>query len=373
MNLIFSATMYQLFNAINMVENGLVEEGQSDLLLSWATDFSPIIDGLRGSRLFRKIYEVEGYLPAERHFKRELSTEEREQIWREPASFTQFPDFESHYQHLYTAVDDIYVKMLYYHLLQDNEHIDIHFYDEAIAQYFKDYGERATIGDHRPEYYGDRTFEKHIVEYYLYEPELYCGSPLNCPIPRLPKMTGENPARGFLRKLYKNWTVPMDELRGKHLFFVDAFIDKLAVVEDIRMLDYIASVTGKDDILIKMHPREGFDRFSGRGYTLMKNYGIPWEAQLLMGVPENMSVITVSSNAAMSAKLVYGLELYTVFLYQMPVVGASNLLKVMPKFKVFMKNMSGLCNTENGTTLFIPKSFEELRENMLYIGGMIHE
>lgn len=369
MNLILCCTMYQLINAVNILENKLKPE-ETDLLLCHGADFSSIVPQIEEMHLFRQIYQVPTYLQYERDFRDKLSDMETKQIGKRSKKFFLYPEFQIGYQHFYTPIDDVYGKLLYYYLLEGSSHIDIHFYEDGIASYTKDYRWR-TLHDRLPHsYYGKKAFDKNIVDHYLYEPDLYCGSESMCPILPIDKLTEKNISTNVIKELFENTCIGRNPIQEPFVFFVEAFIDKFVTVEDIPVLDYIASIVGKENILVKLHPREPIDRFTRRGYKVEKAIPFPWEAQVLCNAISQKAVLSFSSTASLTAKTVFDLNLFSIFMYSIPVIGANYSIKSMPKLTNFFNKAFKLY--EENCIMFVPKSFDELRENLLFIGGMLH-
>lgn len=369
MNLIYCSTMYNLINAVNILKNKLKSE-ETDLLIRCATNFTSVIPLIEEMHLFRKIYQVPDQLEHVRTFRDKLSDKERQQIGKLQKKFFDYPELETNYQHLYLNVEDVYAKMLYYYLLEGSSHIDIHFYEDGLVSYIENYTAR-TFYDRLPHsYYGKKAFDKNIVECFLYEPDLYSGSPLTYPILQLNKLTEENISTNTVRTLFESVYAGRPPLQEPFVFFAEAFIRKFMTVEDISVLDFIASVVGKENILVKLHPAEPIDRFTRRGYKVEKATPFPWESQVLCNVTSRKAAISFNSTACISAKMVFDLDLFCIFMCKLPVIGAGAIGRIYPNWKQFLQKALALYKEDE--IMFAPKSLDELKENLLFIGGMLH-
>ena len=91
------------------------------------------------------------------------------------------------------------------------------------------------------------------------------------------------------------------------LFFEESHIFEGFDVPDIDIVNQIANVVGKDEMMIKIHPRNPENRFSNLGYKTNKNTSIPWELILLNQSFEDKVLVTISSGAVVSPYLYLGI------------------------------------------------------------------
>ena len=369
MNLILCCTMYQLMNAINLMVNHLKRE-ETDLLLNHGSNFDRITPVLEELKIFRHIYHMPRYLEREREFRDKLSPREKSEIGKKPERFMKWPVFDLAYEHLYTPIDDVYGKMLYYYLLNGSSHVNIHYYEDGLFSYVQKYSERMRNDGIPHSYYGKKAYAGNIVEQWLYEPKLFCGERFPCPLYAHEKLSEDNKAAALLKDLFMRAYHMETHSEEPFIFFVEAFIDKFVTVDDVPTLERIAETVGKENICVKLHPREPLDRFSRYGYKVKEIPEIPWEAQLLCDDYSNMAVVSFSSTANLTAKMAFDRDVFSVYLYRLPVVGANYALRSLPNFGRFLSKMMG--KYADCGRFFAPGSFDELRENLLYIGGMIH-
>lgn len=371
MNLIVCCTMYQLINAVNLKVSNLCQ-GDTDLLLVNSTDFSLVKEKLKEVGLYRDIFEMPNYLPMERTFRDKLSEKERLKISKDPCLFMDYSVIKRSYDNLYLAIDDVYGKLLYYYLLSNNHNLRIHLYEDGLSSYTKNYEARFRSDQLHHQYYSTNSFEKNITAYYLYSPSLYCGSKWKFPISELPKITKDSKNLiSVLKDIFLTNEMEKISLQYNYLYLVEAFIDKKIVVEDTRLLNFVSDVLGKENIAVKLHPREHIDRFTPRGYHVLGNYTLPWEIILLANIEKRVSLFSFSSTACLTGKLVFDMDSYSVFACKMPLINANYVLrdKTMAKFLSLVDREFN----RNGRFFFCPNSFSELKEILLYLRGMLHE
>lgn len=77
----------------------------------------------------------------------------------------------------------------------------------------------------------------------------------------------------------------------------------------------VANRIGKDNLLVKMHPRDTREVYKDRGIEVMNNSWVPWEVMQLVGDLENNILITVNSGAFVTVSALMGGRGKGAFLY----------------------------------------------------------
>lgn len=68
-----------------------------------------------------------------------------------------------------------------------------------------------------------------------------------------------------------------DIIKEKYIYFDNAFSKDGIITNDKKILDDVSSIIGKEDLIIKVHPRNDVSIYDGTGYKLCKKNYIPWE------------------------------------------------------------------------------------------------
>lgn len=369
MNLIVCCTMYQLINAANIVDT--VKE-EFDLLLVQSTDFSQVKDRLKTCGLFQDIYEMENYLPKERAYRDKMEEVKRNEIHKDLCQFMDYSCLKKAYQKVYMPIDDVFGKFLFYYLRRREPNVHLCLYEDGLASYIKNYSNRAK-NDHVHHYkFGTRPFVESIEEYWLYEPELYFGSRLPAvmmPLPKINRMRQQ--LWDKLHLIFFDEEEARFKITAKYLYFVEAFLDKNVVVEDMRLLKYISDRLGRDRLEVKLHPREPVDRFTPQGFKVSRGISLPWEALLLANQDLKIATFSFSSTAALTAKMVFGMETYNVFCCRLPLINAGYSLRdgALKKFV----NAARRVMNEREQCLYMPSDFAQFDEILTYIEGKLHD
>lgn len=143
------------------------------------------------------------------------------------------------------------------------------------------------------------------------------------------------------------------DLDAKYIFFEENIVD--SSIDDFSLIMKIAEKVGKENIVVKLHPRRNVDRFSDKGIKVSKSTGIPWEAFLLTNDYKDKVVLTISSSAAFSSRLYFDMNIPTIMLYKItgPNPGIVNVKK-------YIKYADDFCRNFGNDGFFVPKSMSEL-------------
>ena len=151
----------------------------------------------------------------------------------------------------------------------------------------------------------------------------------------------------------------------KYIYFEGgAFQDWLPTL-DIEILDQVAQIVGKKNILVKLHPRTQIDRFSRRGYDVMPQEAAPWE---IYALNDSLEGVVCLSNASTSA-----LTLYTIFNLKIPCINLFKLDFLEKSLYTRQKNFSKVYDLQeqifnkDKITFFSPSSMSEFNQIITYL------
>lgn len=146
------------------------------------------------------------------------------------------------------------------------------------------------------------------------------------------------------------------EYKEKYIFFEESFFWSNKNNNDIDIINKIARMVGKENLIVKLHPRNQINRFASMGIKTNKTEGIPWELILLnMDENEEKVFITFSSGAVLNFKFLIKESKYkSILLYDCQGIqyyDVGNELKQW--FNKYKDNY--------GQQLFVPKDEKELK------------
>lgn len=115
-----------------------------------------------------------------------------------------------------------------------------------------------------------------------------------------------------------NYSPKCNLIPEKYIYFEECFSEDFGSDDDIQIVESIASLVGKENIVIKRHPRNRKDRFKLLGYKTMLNQEIPWEVYALDDKQPEHVLISFSSGAAVNFRFLTSRNIKTILLYKMP-------------------------------------------------------
>ena len=124
--------------------------------------------------------------------------------------------------------------------------------------------------------------------------------------------------------------------------------------DDINIILKIAEKVGKDNVLIKLHPRTKGDRFSKLGIKTLGSDGIPWEAITLTGDFSNKILIAIGSGSIVNYRLTYGKNMRAILLFKL---FKTNLKYLSSNYDKFWNKLK---STYPESGIYMPETMEEL-------------
>lgn len=143
------------------------------------------------------------------------------------------------------------------------------------------------------------------------------------------------------------------EYNFKYIFFEESYFTDGYYVNDIDIVNQIAKIVGKDNILIKIHPRSSINRFEKFGYHTNNIISIPWEIIALNLKLEDKVLITIASGSVLNPVIIMGMNLNVIMLFRY------NELKVQLLGEL-IKTIEKICK-KNPEIYSIPANIKELK------------
>lgn len=359
------STHFQLICAIN-VKVQMLSDVEADLHLDDTSDFSWVMDGLARSGLFRCIEQSE-------QVKKSIEIRKKFQESGKPF-LKEIPEIwgftcERPYTDVYFGHDMIPNKWYYYHLVERGIAPRVHILDEGMATYYKDIRAAARYDFINHSKYGDKSYFERLTEQMLFLPKGYLVKNPTWQVVQIPPINDQ--AKQVLTQIYGSYQglIPKE----KYIYLAAGGYEEGYFHNELDLVREIGNLVGKENLIIKQHPRHTLDIFSPFGYKVWKDEsGVPWEIMLLENDTSQQVYLTLFSNAALSPATVLNRTQYTVYLYHL-FLGADRhgLFGKSSKLSFsYLNRIKALLNAEQ-TYIFAPKTEKELREMIRYVDGMI--
>lgn len=183
---------------------------------------------------------------------------------------------------------------------------------------------------------------------YLFHPETLDWKP-GCPVHQLPQAYAPATLE-LLNRLFR-----YDKLGDRYdfpvVFFEESYPCDGVDIGDVALLDRVAKLVGKENVLVKTHPRNQVNRFALAGYRTNQDPSVPWELVALNHSFAGTVFLTVGSSAATNPWCVLGIPAKAVFLWELVEEPSKLRWDVLEQTK-------RLCQA-NPELFFCPKTWEE--------------
>ncbi len=350
-------SVYQLFTAVHM-RRTILAGREADLIL---TDITPALEGclsrLRETGLFRRVLTA-----SIKEFSEQYSLAKAEAV--SDAFQNILPLFRGtlseeldEYEQVYLANFDLFARLLAcWYYTRPCEFIG---YEDGFSSYVIDYlrEDRAAANRH-PE---GRKIKDKVERILLYEPRLAMrGDAIpNRPLPKISREDGE--LRGLLNYIF-DYQPPEG---GEDFFFLEqSFRAEGIQTNDLELMQECRQAVGPGRFLVKPHPRNPANVPAQLGLTRRYAGDAPWELFLLNEDPERYTLLTVCSNAALTGRIVFGLDIRTVMLY--PLFEGKVLWKEDAVLRRYLRTFQ---RQFAGKRYYVPETIYQLRNILAYLGG----
>ncbi len=353
-------TFYQLINAINIKIN-LLADSDADLIVNLSTDFTQVIERLKKTKIFKQIATMQDSLEDNRDFKK-LSSQDK-LMWFEDLekNMIDFPFKDIMYTDYYIAINDEYNTFIYYYLVKKGLSPNVHIFEESKATYILNILEVEKKDGIPHSQFGIKNMYRHIDEVLLYEPQFYDVDYHRCRFTQIPKLNCQlEEIQSLYRQLFGEYKFPEE----RYIFLVSPFFWDKFSADEIDVIDDFAKIVGKENLILKMHPRDQINRYSSRGYKVIEDMNTPLEAIMISEDMSQHVLVSISSNASITADLMLDKMVFSIMLEAFLKIGRGH-----SKLKEFMKLDKRMTETFNKKErhLFSPATDMQLLETIRYI------
>lgn len=164
--------------------------------------------------------------------------------------------------------------------------------------------------------YRDKELISSLSTVYAFEPEKMMWNPPKAV--KIPEI--DHCDKKFLEKVNYlfSYNEAVSEYKRKYIFLEESFFAENLPINDIELVEKLAERIGKDNIIVKIHPRNKVNRFAKKGFMTNKNTAIPWEVIVMnMSDMSEKVLITIASSSIINPLRLFGLNFRTYSLYNL--------------------------------------------------------
>ena len=297
------ATPLQLFNSLIIMKHHFPDQKADLFVLDIACDMRKWIKNRKKDSQIHKVYYAYDVC---KHPSRigtiidHIYTPRSSRIILNDCKKTSYSDF-------FTTWVGSPATWLYTKLWKTNPNIRLHFYEEGTGVYttplYQDYGGIKYMY----KLLGYRSETDHVEDVYVYCPSLYHGE--------LPTVEIGTVTENDKVKLGTDQQFRLSNY-DKEILFFDNPMNKPEYkgIEQFPILADMEKVVGRDNIMVRVHPRDRSGVYEEKGYSEDANIGIPWEEVLIYRDFSDKILITTFSTAVFTPKIICDQEPRVIFL-----------------------------------------------------------
>jgi len=351
-SLILCNSVYQVFTALNLKLNMLDSETVDIMITDIIPEHAKLAKRLENSGLFEMVYAVNSKFISRQQYKMTRST---------VYGYRTFPKVilkqagavpVYKYHDFYFSNYDHFSSFLYLQLHRMNKSLNVSVFEDGGSSYIMTYQDVNKVEKRLERFLGMRPLGSTDARLLLYEPDLYCRNDYD-EVDALPKISlADQKFRDKVNYVFHiDDIVPIDE---DYIFMEESFVADGLENNDAEIIEECYKICGKDNFILKPHPRNPYNRFENSGVKIL-NTNVPWEVYCHNQNLKDKIVLTVSSNTAISPHILYQEAPKSILLYKL--LKGRTIMTEKPEFNNYMLKASNMFSKK----LFIPDNFENLR------------
>lgn len=206
-------------------------------------------------------------------------------------------------------IDGIY-SMLYSY----NKNIVFSLFEEGILSYKIDItkSKKRYLIEKIRKLKGLGNFYNDIFKFYCFFPYIYegCGIPIEVPVIKKDSVTS--------LELKKVFSVENLTYKQKYIFFSSVYdFEGGKPVGEYELVCKIAKLVGKENLLIKTHPRDTRTIYLDNGFKVDTNSSVPWEAIQLSSDFSDKVFMTINSCSVLAGSVMSEKPVTTYYMYKL--------------------------------------------------------
>lgn len=306
-------THFQLIILLNLRWT-LYKEDYMDIIVSdEISGYKDIIKRLKNVKVFNNVYYADAVklLHGNMHMRRK---EFLKAIFFSYSYLKKISDINlGKYDYvMFDNTDSLLTHIVYNYLERENKNIKGIFFEEAVGVcndnriYLTNYKIYKLL-HLKNKILRRRSIDLCIRKYLCFQPQYVKANVRREKIEKIPDMPVNNSE--FINTVnevydYKN---NRENYHYPYVFFEESFMSNNGEedINDMELIEKIVETVGKENIIIKRHPRNRINRFKDKNIPYNHNLGIPWEVILLNESFDDTTFLTISSSAVLSSKLYF--------------------------------------------------------------------
>jgi len=235
-----------------------------------------------------------------------------------------FPDKAlAHYCKLGNTYDVLFISnyntfnaLVFDVLKRRNRDLKLNIFEDGLATYSKvtaKYYRRYTYPDNKlirfvyKRIFRRNLFAGNVSTMSVFEKDLCEWCP-DCRIEEIEKIDITDTAFKKLVNQIFDYAGIADKYDKAYIYFEESYYADTGYMEDVSLIEQLAALVGKENIMIKIHPRNPVNRFKELGYQTNVNTSVPWEVIAMNTDLSDTKLVSIASTSILNPILVLNLD-----------------------------------------------------------------
>lgn len=310
--LIVCNTYYQLIMAIRMNETLFAQDSVHVVLTDRAPNAAQVCERLKRMAVFEAAYYVETAAYCQ---KRDRVIEKIKDLSALVFGNGKFSNItEHHFDKFLYYNDDLFEEVVFACLYQKNKQLQCAKFEEGILSYNNRPKKnlKFDLSNKLRKLLGQDSLQARTAEFYCCHPAAYYGDKQAIAIPCI----DQNSVVGKVLSEIFCITDEMLDYKQRYIYFSSVYdFEGGLPIGEIEVVRKIAETVGKENLLIKRHPRDQRKIWLEEGFCVDKNSDLPWEAIQFAQDCTDKVFITANSGSVLSVNMLLDPMPKVVFVY----------------------------------------------------------
>lgn len=364
------ATPFHLFNAIN-IKVSSYSHCNGYLVLTNDVDWKDIPENLRKAQIFDEVVVSQSDRDVSAYNR--LTESEKIHVADRPSVLLMQNGFDSEMNVIkrHKNITDLFFALnsktewIFYYACCEilNNAPRVHLFEDGTMSYVFNYIDFIQQNDFVPKLTHRSSYVDSLVELLVYAPEISSVKKMQDKLVRLSPISNNTNLRNMLVSVFGSPNLPEEEF----IYFDSPCFENKTDYNSMDVLDQIANVVGKENIIIKLHPRTKVNRYSLRGYKVMSADNSLWEINCLDHRFVDKVYISMLSTAVLNCYNIFGMVCNSINIHKLNPLCKDMFLMQNGANKILNK----MYEVNNSLTKAFrqPKNFDEMKEILLYLKG----
>ena len=228
----------------------------------------------------------------------------------------EFSDDELYFDEIICFNFAIDIYGLYSNIYKHNRNVIVSLYEEGLFSYGinikKTFGRKIINLTNKILHRSD-AFDS-LKYFYCMYPDLYYG---NLSVIKVPKISRESECTNILRACFKLKEKNLN-YNEKYIFFSSVYdFEGGGMIGEYDLVQRIANLVGRDNLIVKVHPRDNRGIYEKCGLKIDQNSSIPWEAIQMTQDFNDKVFLTATSGSVLAGSFLSKKPVKTLYLFSL--------------------------------------------------------